>query len=170
MIARRGGTSSAGMNENRGGACERIACKGKRRWRICVFGCRKLRESALRIAGRTCSSLSTLILALSSFSLNLPLPTTPPTIPSIRSRRMSFFSRKKNVSPLHLIPLPLSFPHPSFSFPLLFISFRRSTRLKWRYKPHSPLAIVTCKPVALCLAFTPALTASRPSTIHHPTQ
>ena len=76
---------------------------------------------------------------------NIPHTTSHPTIPSIKSRRMSFFSRKKSVSRLHHLPLPLSFPHLSFSLSLLFISYRRSTRPRSRPSPHNPLATPTCK-------------------------
>jgi hypothetical protein len=54
-----------------------------------------------------------------------------------------------------------------FSLPLLFISYRRSTRPRWRHRPHSPLATPTCKPVTLSSAFTAALTAYR-ITVYYP--
>lgn len=147
----------------------------KRERDLCVLILREAeigKETSLRIAGRTCSSQSVLqhtFRPLPSPPSDTPNPTTHPTIPSIISRRMSFFSRKKNVSRLHVLPLPLSVPS-SFFFLHLFSSFHKGEAPDAGGAPghtiHSRYRHVS--PVALSSVFTAALTAYHP--IYHPTQ
>ena len=124
-------------------------------------------ETSLRIAGRTCSSQSVVqptFPPLPSPPSNTQHPTTHPTIPSIISRRMSFFSRKKNVSRLHALPFT-TFVSSSFFFLHLFSSFHTGEAPDTGGAPghttHSRYRHVS--PVALSSAFTAALTAYLPS-------
>ena len=80
---------------------------------------------------------------------------TPPIIPSIRSRRMSFFSRKKNVSYILSSTVSTIASLPFFFF---FISTRRSTTHSPPHSPHTSLATPTCKPLALFVYPYPHLT------------
>lgn len=113
------------------------------------------RECLAALLRRLANRRPTLLL----FALVPPLPPfpslfpTPPIIPSIRPRRMSFFSRKKTVSFSPSSPR-IHFPFLTFLF-LLFILSRRSTTLRPPHTPRISLATATCKPLALSVPLPP---------------
>jgi hypothetical protein len=107
-------------------------------------------------------ALSPSLLSLSSFAIS----PTPPIIPSIRSRRMSFFSRKKNVS-----YIPSSTVSTLASLPFFFFSSSQPGEASptARYTARTSLSRHRHVSLLLSLYPYPRLTAHIP-VYHHSLQ